>query len=285
MVAMSTFRGWYSVVRYIPDLTRGEFVNVGVVLECRELKFRQLKHMSSFAVDKGPFRCHAKADGHFLNHAMDKLRRQFDEEAPETGVKDWSPAGQIDRLSQGFRNNVRLSKPGVVTFTDPDICLDRLFEKFVGRTDDEPTTVRLTRTNMRRAVKHTFRQRGIFARFGQYVRENVALELPMAPRIDLAYKNGVYHYYQVMPLAEDETSVALVNSYRMIVRDARGDSAQSKPEFQGAQFSVFGRVVSKSKRTKALRETLQADDIRILDFERGAEEVAETIERELSLLS
>ena len=37
--SMSTARGYYSILRYIPDLERGEGANIGVVLFCPALKF------------------------------------------------------------------------------------------------------------------------------------------------------------------------------------------------------------------------------------------------------
>src|SRR5437867_7804765 len=40
---MSTAKGYYSILRYIPDLERGEGANIGVVLFCPDLRFLRVR--------------------------------------------------------------------------------------------------------------------------------------------------------------------------------------------------------------------------------------------------
>lgn len=284
-MGVSTHRGWYSIVRYLPDITRGEFVNVGVVLVCTDLRYRALKHLPSFAADKGRLRCFDHADGHFVHHAMTKLSRSL--EVPswvDIDQEESSALGWFTRLASTFGNNIRLSEPGLVSVSDPEQTLNVLFGDMVGQEVVEHGEPRLSRTTMRQRVKRVFHERGIFQRFGDHVHEDFRLPLPTAPRVDLAYRNGVHHFYQVIPLSEDESSVSLVYSYRMVVSDARTSQAPAAQQLSKAKFSVFGRVVNGSRRAKALRDTLDADGIEVLDFETGAQDVAETIARELATI-
>ena len=118
----------YAVIRIVPRVQREEFVNVGVILYCRQLKFLQCR----YCIDEMRLRVLWDwTDIGMVMHYLEALKRITDS-GPGSG-----PIGQLDVASR-FRwltatrsSVVQTSKihPGLCR--NPEETLDRLFEQLV----------------------------------------------------------------------------------------------------------------------------------------------------------
>lgn len=118
----------YAAVRIVPDIERGEFLNVGVILFCRTLRFLGVR----FDLDAVRLRCLAPGcDLADLQPHLDSMARICDGGAG---------AGPIGRLSQSERFHWLVAPRSTVIqtspvhpglCTDPAGALDRLLDKLV----------------------------------------------------------------------------------------------------------------------------------------------------------
>lgn len=119
----------YAIVRVVPLVERGEFVNVGVILFCRPLRFLGARMMESGA--ERPKSLPPGLDVTMLQGQLDLIPRL---------CAGGDGAGPIGRLSQAERFHwlvaprstiVQISPVHCGLCTDPQAALDSLFEKLV----------------------------------------------------------------------------------------------------------------------------------------------------------
>ncbi len=131
MPAASAFE--YAVVRVVPEIVREEFINVGVILYCRQRRFLDM-------------RIHLDADRLLaLSPAaqVDLLRAELDLMAcvcaggPEAGVIGaLSQAERFRWLTSPRNTMVQISPVHVGLCDDPHGTLERLFRELVTTVDD-----------------------------------------------------------------------------------------------------------------------------------------------------
>ncbi|MDQ6945670.1 MAG: DUF3037 domain-containing protein [Actinomycetota bacterium] len=122
----------YSIVRFVPDPARGEFVNVGAIVgseESSEWQYRQIEN---------PTRARALDERQTLDAVwsfLDRVGRQIDdfERAGETlfdpGVE--LSEAWMERLYVDHRNVVQLSRPTPMVAASADEAMDRIFDDLV----------------------------------------------------------------------------------------------------------------------------------------------------------
>lgn len=119
----------YAVIRVVPRVERGEFVNVGVILFCKSLRFLDIRYQVPedrlkalyFEIDIADIRCHLDSYAKICK-----------------GDAAGGPIAQLDLPSRfrwltAKRSTVIQSSevhPGLCT--DPDQTLDKLFNELVG---------------------------------------------------------------------------------------------------------------------------------------------------------
>lgn len=126
MPAQQSFE--YAIVRLVPQVEREEFLNVGVILYCRDLKFLQMK----YHVDERRIcTLFPAAD---IKEIIDHLRAF---ENITNGNKDGGPIAELD-LASRFRwltakrstvLQISAVHPGLTD--DPEATLEKLFERLV----------------------------------------------------------------------------------------------------------------------------------------------------------
>lgn len=126
MPARSSFD--YAIIRIVPEVERGECLNVGVVLICRQRRFLGMR----LALDEARLRAlWPTVDVEAVRHQLDGLRRVCE------GDRD---AGPIARLSQAERFHwlvapsstiIQPSPPHSGLCLDPAAMLDELFSRLV----------------------------------------------------------------------------------------------------------------------------------------------------------
>ena len=192
----------YHVIRYMPNLVRDEWVNIGILLfdpsSGRVLR-RLVEEPAEFARVR---RLHPAADEALLRGLPEELDAQIS--AP--GGK---PAEHLARLEQTLSNAVQFSPRKGLLAEDFDAELDRLYRDHVeppryGRTFEDLST----RNAIRTRANQVFRSAGIWTRLERRV--NVA-EFTFAGdpmRVDYAYRsangNGGHRgYVQALALGRD----------------------------------------------------------------------------------
>jgi hypothetical protein len=124
----------YSVVRFVPDPGRGEFVNVGILAgsdESSEWEVRTVENLKRARSidDKGLVR--------LVWGSVDDIGRMLDRYAEDVQTSLFSPSedgpseGWLTRLSEEARNVVQFSPPAVIVADTLSVGLDILFKQFI----------------------------------------------------------------------------------------------------------------------------------------------------------
>ncbi len=278
---MKRMRAMFVVIRYIPSILKGEFVNVGVILVCPEVAYQGIRALSSFG-EGSKAKLFEGSDGLFVRHAVSKLRELLElnraaDMVGEEGVtaKRLNFAG-LEILHKMYNNNIQLSTPYSAATDNPEALLEKLYQDFVGTvaTASQPKTV--TRTIIRRQIRQTFAEFGLFEKG---VKQDWEIPSKSTHIVDIAYKNGVWHCYQAISFVGHERDViAYTNSYRQAAYDARHSDDR---DVQKAQFTVLSYLPGQhSARIDELLSALKDDAISIVNYEE-APELAKDIARDL----
>jgi hypothetical protein len=188
----------YHVIRYLPNLLRDEWVNIGILLldpaSGRVLR-RLLEEPAEFARVR---RLHPLADEALLRALPEALDGQL-------AAPGGPAAAQLARLEQTLSNAVQFSPRQGLLAEDFDAELDRLYRDHVEPPRYERSFEDLsTRNAIRTRANQVFRSAGIWTRLERRV--NVAEFTysgdPM--RVDYAYRrNGTRGFLQALPLGRD----------------------------------------------------------------------------------
>jgi hypothetical protein len=112
----------YFLVRYVPDVVKGEFINIGVFLFCPAEQFLGC----SFSDDwRRVNRFHAQADSEFLEDLQSHFKQQIEEHKKDLD-------GYVREMQQSYSNLIELSPPRKCLTADLDAQLHELFDRYVG---------------------------------------------------------------------------------------------------------------------------------------------------------
>lgn len=188
----------YHVVRYMPNLVRDEWVNIGILLfdpDSGRLLQRLVEEPGEFARVR---RLHPNAD-------EELLRRLSDVFTPQSPAGETNPATYIGRLEQTLSNTVQLSPQKGLLADDLDTELDRLYRDHV----ESPRHGRLTadvtsRNGIRARANQVFRGTGIWARLERHLRVDEFTYSGDPLRLDYGYRrNGTRGFVQALSLSRD----------------------------------------------------------------------------------
>jgi hypothetical protein len=112
----------YFLVRYVPDVVKQEFINIGLFLFCSGEQFLDCLFSDDF---RRINRFHAQADTQFLK----ELQRHFEE---QIGEHEKDLEGYVREMQQSYSNLIQLSPPRSCLTTDLRAQLQDLFERYVG---------------------------------------------------------------------------------------------------------------------------------------------------------
>lgn len=120
-VPPSPKRCTYSLVRYVPDLTKGEVMNIGILLHCPEEEYlgclftadmRRIKHF------------HPQADLTLLRGLQQDFEQQIDRHEAYL-------APYLETMHQTLSNMIQLAPPRFCLLADPQAQLPELFRRYV----------------------------------------------------------------------------------------------------------------------------------------------------------
>jgi EAL domain-containing protein (putative c-di-GMP-specific phosphodiesterase class I) len=134
---MTKMTAMYTVIRYVPNILKGEFVNVGVILVCPEYTYQGLRSLPSFGVGSKA-KLLEGSDGLFVRHAVNKLQELLElnraadlvgEEGVTANLLNFTG---LEILHKMYNNNIQLSKPYSAATDNPEELLEKLYQDFVG---------------------------------------------------------------------------------------------------------------------------------------------------------
>lgn len=172
----------YSMIRFVPDPARGEFVNVGAVVGSDDSAEWKIRPIENFARARAFGRPDAiKAVSFFVDRVQSDLDREGS--GTETISEEW-----LGRLHNNSRNVVQLSWPATVAADSADHALERVFATMI------------VQQPQRRYPTHSKKEayRGLLEAYedellrkGQDLRQRVELQSnSFATNVDFAVTNG-----------------------------------------------------------------------------------------------
>jgi hypothetical protein len=188
----------YKVVRYIPNLIRDEWVNIGIVL-FDPVSGQVLRRMMEESDFDRLCKRYPQADGNLLR----RLPEEFEVQLAER------PLEQLDRLSQTLATGVQLSPQTGLLSEDLDAELDRLYHDQVeplrrSRRSEDRSEELSSRNAIRTRVNQVFRSTGIWTRLERRVRVEEFTYAGDPMRLDYSYRrNGTRGFVQTLPLGRD----------------------------------------------------------------------------------
>jgi hypothetical protein len=213
----------YSIVRFVPDPARGEFVNVGAIVgseESSEWQYRQVEN---------PARARALDERQTLDAVwsfLDRVGRQIDD-YERAGETLFNPAVElseewIERLYRDHRNLVQLSPPSPMVASNADEAMDRIFEDLVVDPARRRHPFQKKHTALA-AVRAAYRAHSVEKT--KNLRERVSLETDNhRERFDFAVTNGkvvqLTHTWSFQVPDQDQLAEQ-VKAWGWTVRDVR----------------------------------------------------------------
>ncbi len=188
----------YHIIRYMPNLVRDEWINIGVLLFDPE-SGRVARRLVDDPAEWGRVRrLHPAADEALLRRLPEEIDAQL--AAQQAGA-----VRNLERLRQSLANVIQLSPQTGLLAEDMDAELDRLYHDHVepprySRAFDDLSTRHAIRTR----ANQVFRNAGIWARLARQVRVEEFTYAGDPLRLDYAYRrNGTRGFVQALPLARD----------------------------------------------------------------------------------
>ena len=178
-------KGYYSIVRFVPDAFRGEGVNLGVLLLCPKERYLDWSFTSNHQRARRFFKY--EADAHRLKILSKGLASRLEAERSRLLEPD-----ALRNFSRRQQDAVQLTEPRTCAVVDPRAELKRLYQRLV-----EPETVEAAQATamnalqVRALVAKQFENVGILDRLTKDV-EFEARYRTTPYHFDFGYQNGEY---------------------------------------------------------------------------------------------
>jgi hypothetical protein len=198
----------FSLIRYVPDVVKGEFTNIGVILRELSPESRKTSEASRNSVTQVRFtrdwrrvRCiDPDADTDLLESLEDEIARLLIAEA--TGPLPPRPLMAL--LSDTLSNSIQITEPRATLAESFALELEQLMRLYI-----DPIRVKVSRERTGRAAIHAamrseFERTGVWAAmFKRYpISEYTRKGDPM--RLDCGYKpNGTVHVFHAISLVNN----------------------------------------------------------------------------------
>jgi hypothetical protein len=190
----------FRVVRYIPNLLRDEWINIGVVLHDRARNLALTRVLSEPEELARVRRLHPEAD----TQTLVSFSSTFESFLPANG--DGLEAA-IEKLDSTLSNILQFSSQKAVLTEDAESELERLYATHVTppRAGPRDATSRAdTRAGLRARVSEVFRRVGVWRRMERGVRVEKFTFAGDPLRLDFMYRqNGTVGFLHAVPLLRD----------------------------------------------------------------------------------
>ena len=262
---MSAPSCYYSLVRYCPSLTRGEQINVGIVLCCPERQYVAVETVKEFKRRPLPS-VFPTADTLFLKHRLAELRRLLN---PSSSSKVQLQRG-LYALTGGTVPEAELFGPAVLTLLQATHCNDIQFGLPTLAAGEPHEVLKVLfhalvdvatpvdRYPTRAVIRNGFRNRLKEKKLLERVHEDILAGLPsLEEKVDFGYTNGCPHYLQAISL-EAPDALSHVQRFRQLARDLRSTQIRTKTE----DVELFAILhIPKSRKAGDMARALESDKI------------------------
>ena len=194
----------FYVVRYVPDIVRGEFINVGVFLYSPEQKYLG----SLFTSDSRRLkRFHPQADLELFRSLQESFEEQIQDNVDNL-------EGYLESLRSSLSNLIQISEPESLMAEEPSLEIGKIFDRYVGGppTDEVQENTRL---RIRGLMQAAFVEAGILERLERRI-PAARYTFPGDPlRFDFGYRpDGEMKLLHALSLQRD-TELAKALAYTM----------------------------------------------------------------------
>jgi len=141
----------YFLVRYVPDVVKGEFINIGVFLFCPAEQFLDCLFSDDSRRVK---RFHPQADTEFFK----LLQADFEDQIKK---REEDLEGYVREMQQSYSNLIQLSQPRTCLTADLTAQLQDLFGRYVGARLAGPAK-QDTRMRIKQRMTDSLRRYGVF---------------------------------------------------------------------------------------------------------------------------
>jgi Protein of unknown function (DUF3037) len=180
----------FTVLRYVHDITTGEFVNVGVVLHAPKAKFLRARMRSTYGRISRFF---PGAHGENIKRVITQIEtavlqaaERLDDLFPEAGD---TAVDFASRILPHDDSSLQWSKLGSGQTRDPGRELDILFDRMVLRHERLQSVERRTDEEVWREFSKSLQKRHVLSHF----REKEIIADADSKTFSRAWKNGVWH--------------------------------------------------------------------------------------------
>ena len=199
----------FFLLRYVPDLVKDEFVNIGVVLSEPQSNFAEVR----FTNDWSRARClNAGADIEMLTAVRSDISRLFNE-----GATNREHILKI--LDDSFSNTIQLSPVKACLAKSPQAEIEELARLYLETPQRKPTArARSVRQKIFSHMQEEFEKAGVWSRMWQHVPASRYGHPGDPLKIDCGYKpNGVVRLFHALALHTDvDSAKVLAFSYPQI---------------------------------------------------------------------
>jgi Protein of unknown function (DUF3037) len=141
------------LVQYVPDVVRGEFLNIGLFLFSPEENYLGCLFTDDFRRVK---RFHPQADMEFLRELQQDFEQQIDEHSDEL-------ESYLGWMEQSFSNLVQLAPVRACLLRDPATEIQDLFNRYIGARVEGPLPVD-TRVRIKQRLRLSLVRTGVWER-------------------------------------------------------------------------------------------------------------------------
>ena len=195
----------YVVLRYVHDISAGEFVNCGIVLLAPGLGYVGAKFKTTYSRIKKTF---PTLDGDGFRAHMRKLQTAFDRVAEKdlAGLAREStnaPSNLLNVVHSVVRSDdssLQWSPIGSGLTSAPQETLKRLYQRFVAKYDEDASAVHRKDDDVWKCFKSELEKRNVLP----HLEEKVIAVEDDSVKFAHAWKNGAWHCYE--PLSFDLAS-------------------------------------------------------------------------------
>jgi len=140
----------YFLVRYVPDVAREEFLNIGVFLHSPAEEFLDCLFSDDIRRIK---RFHPQADTELLRELQSHFEQQIKEHESDL-------SGYIREMQESFSNLIQVSLPRTCLVAEPQAEMQDLFARYVGARQAGPPA-QDTRMRVKQRLTEALRRQGV----------------------------------------------------------------------------------------------------------------------------
>lgn len=197
---------WYSLVRYSPDIIRGEVINVGLILHSvgteKQTKYYILEESStkvkSILESKSDINTY-KSFKDILDYYLSESKNNLIGQVGNVTIGSYYDENFLNLLYENYRSKkMNISEPVFALTENMDLLFNAIFKRYIG---EKYISKNISTMTAKTYVKNILKERELL---GTKVKSDITIypidKLKSVKfNIDFSFKNGVENYIQTVP--------------------------------------------------------------------------------------